>query len=55
MQIFYENPIHIIADENKILTNGETYSTEIWLGKFDSPSNWHEIPIEEVPQDEQPT
>lgn len=52
MQILYENPIHLIADENMILTDGETYTTEAWLAKIDSPSNWHEVPIEEVPQDE---
>ena len=49
MQIIYENPIHLIADEGKILTDGESYSTEVWLGNLDSPSNWHEV---EVPQDE---
>lgn len=48
MQIIYENPIHLIADDGFILTDGETYSTDVWLGKFDSPSNWHEIPLEEV-------
>jgi len=52
MRILKENPIHIMASEGFILTNGEVYTTEIWLGKFDTPSNWHEIPIEEVPQDE---
>lgn len=52
MQIIYENPIHLIADENMILTNGEVYSSQIWLGIYDSPSNWREVPIEEVPQDE---
>ena len=55
MQILNETPINLIADEGFILTNGETYSTEVWLGKFDDPSNWHEIPIEEVPPDEQLT
>lgn len=53
MRIIYENPIHLIADEKMILTDNEIYSTEVWLGKNDSPSNWHEIPIEEVPQNEQ--
>ena len=55
MQILNETPIHLIADEGFILTNGEIYSTEVWLGTIDSPSNWHEIPIEEVPPDEQST
>lgn len=52
MQIIYENPIHLIADENMMITNGEIYSTEVWLGALDSPSNWHEVPIEEVPPNE---
>lgn len=51
MIILNENPIHLIAEENMILTDGKTFSTEVWLGKLDSPSNWHEIPIEEVPPD----
>ena len=25
------------------LTNGETFSKEVFLGKEDSPDNWHEI------------
>lgn len=48
MQIIMENPVHLIADDNMILTDGETYSTEVWLGKDASPSNWHEAPLEEV-------
>lgn len=42
----------LIADEGKILTNGDIYASFVYLGIYDSPSNWHEIPIEEVPQDE---
>ena len=45
----------LTADEGYILTNGECYSTYVVLGIYDSPSNWHEIPIEEVPIDEQST
>lgn len=45
----------IYADEGYILFNGEIYSTHIILGIYDSPSNWQEIPIEEVQQDEQLT
>ena len=44
----------LIAEENKILTNGEAYGHHIYLGINDSPSNWHEISEEEVEQDEQP-
>lgn len=42
----------IIADEGKILTNGETYAHHLWLGIYDSPSNWQEINEEEAPQNE---
>ena len=44
-------PIEIMADEGYYLTNSEIYSTYIILGKYDSVDNWHEIPIEEVPED----
>lgn len=42
----------LIPDEGKILTNGEVYSSEVYLGIYDSPENWHEILIEEMPRDE---
>lgn len=48
MRVLYENPIHLIADDGMILTDGETYSTEVWLGKADSPENWKEVPGTEV-------
>ena len=53
MKVLDENPVHVIADEGKVLTDGEVYSTEIWLGINDSPANWREIPEEEVPTEEQ--
>lgn len=37
----------ITASEGKVLTNGEVYSEEVYLGKFDSPENWHEVTAEE--------
>ena len=37
----------LTADDGKVLTNGEAYGTEIYLGKDDSPENWHEITTEE--------
>ena len=40
------------ADEGYVLTNGETYSTVVYLGINDSPENWHEIPESEVPTDD---
>ena len=33
----------ITASEGMMLTNGSEYSKEIYLGKNDSPENWHEI------------
>ena len=36
-----------------ILTDGVSYSTEVWLGKYDSPEYWREVPKDYVP-DEQP-
>lgn len=40
----------ITASEGMVLTNGETYSSvggEVYLGKYDSVDNWHEITEEE--------
>ena len=33
----------LTASEGHILTDGEVYSKEIYLGKNDSADNWHEI------------
>lgn len=33
----------LTASEGHMLTNGEVYGKEIYLGKFDSPENWQEI------------
>ena len=30
-------------EEGKVLTNGSTYSKEVWLGINDSPDNWQEV------------
>ena len=38
---------HLIASEGMMLTNGETYGVEVWLGSSDSSDNWWEIPREE--------
>ena len=46
------NIITLEPDKGKVLTNGETYSYKVYLGVNDSPDNWHEIPIEEMPNDE---
>ena len=37
----------LTADEGKVLTNGSTYSKQVWLGVNDSPANWQEVDEEE--------
>lgn len=39
---------HLIASDGMVLTNGEVYVTELWLGDSDSPDNWREIAREEA-------
>lgn len=41
----------ITPDAGMILTNGETYSDKVYLGIYDDPSNWHEIPADETEED----
>lgn len=48
--------IKITASEGMVLTNGDTYSKEIYLGANDSVENWHEITdaeYEEIMKDEE--
>lgn len=33
----------LTPSEGMVLTNGETYSTEVYLGCNDNAENWHEI------------
>lgn len=35
--------INLTASEGMTLTNGEAYGKTIYLGRNDSPENWHEI------------
>ena len=35
--------IKITASKGMVLTNGEAYSKEIYLGVNDNADNWHEI------------
>ena len=37
----YENTIK--ADEGMVLTDGNAFGTTVYLGKYDSVDNWHEI------------
>ena len=37
----------LIPSEGMVLTNGEAYSKEVYLGCNDSADNWHEITEEE--------
>ena len=37
----------LTADEGKVLTNGEAYGKEIYLGIYDRAENWHEITDDE--------
>ena len=37
----------LTASKGMVLTNGETYGTEVYLGTGDSVDNWHEITEEE--------
>ena len=37
----------LTASEGMMLTNGEIYGKEIYLGVNDSPDNWHEVTVEE--------
>jgi hypothetical protein len=37
----------ITASEGMVLTNGEAYSKEVYLGCNDNPDNWREITEEE--------
>ena len=52
IKITYLNPQMLIADEGKMLTNGETYTSVVYLGKDENADNWHEINADEVPESE---
>ena len=49
IKITYLNPQMLIADEGKMLTNGETYTSVVYLGKDENIDNWQEINADEVP------
>ena len=37
----------LVASPEHILTNGDVYGKEVFLGVNDSADNWHEISMEE--------
>ena len=39
--------IKLIASDGMVLSNGETYGKEVYLGTGDKAENWHEITEEE--------
>ena len=39
--------IKLIASKGMVLTNGDAYGQEVYLGTGDSVENWHEITEEE--------
>lgn len=41
----------ITPDDGKWLTNGQTYSQQVWLGVRDSIEKWHEVDESEVPEE----
>ena len=51
LRIDYLNPRMLIADEGKILTDGSTYSSVVYLGKDENLDNWQEIKENEVPKE----
>lgn len=40
----------LIADDGYVYTNGETYGESIYLSVLDSPANWWQIPVDEIPE-----
>lgn len=41
----------LTPDTGKWLTNGQTYSQQVWLGVRDSVDNWREVDESEVPEE----
>lgn len=52
IKITYLNPQMLIADEGKILKNGDIYSNVVYLGVDENPDNWQEINADEMPSAE---
>lgn len=55
MKIIQDIMTILEAEEGYVITDGYgNYGHRIYLGIYDSPSNWHEVKEEEVPPDEFP-
>ena len=52
INVDYLTPKMLIASMGKILTNGEIYTTVVYLGENDSADNWVEVDESEKPSDE---
>ena len=48
MTIIEGPPTEVYADEGMTLTDGETCSTYLCLGVWDSPDRWREVPDEGI-------
>ena len=46
--------VKLVAADGMVLTDGESYGKEIYLGVNDSPERWGEIPESEVPNQGEP-
>ena len=44
----------ITPEDGKWLTNGQTYSQQVWLGVRDSVENWREVDESNVPEEWKP-
>ena len=40
--------IKLTASKGMVLTNGQVYACQVYLGLGDHPDNWHEIPEAEA-------
>ena len=52
MKITHSKRIILEPDDNCLLTDGEIYSTKVFLSPYADPSDWHDIKLEEVPRNE---
>lgn len=45
--------VKLTASDGMVLTDGESYGKEIYLGVNDSPERWREIPESDIPRAEE--